>query len=153
MIPGHFPGHKSTLANWITDTWKDCFSNSLFPTPWPWFQIKFQFSECASFHCVVVLGSSRESEGGREARLKWQGEVEVRIAAALAELCRTGCTAGHEQVVLWQSCGVTEWGQQVLPARTEIHQLHFLCSHCLNLFFFHYFFLSFFFILFFGRGL
>lgn len=98
-------------------------------------------------HCEVVLGRSRESEGGTEARLRWQGELGVRILAALAELCRTGCTAGHEQVVQWQACGVTGWGQQVLPVRTEIHQLHFLHSHCLDLFFFHYFFFSFFYFL------
>lgn len=79
------------------------------------------FPEHAS-HCEVVLGRSRESEGGREARLRWQGELEVRIPAALAELCRTGCTAGHEQVVHWQDCGVTGWGQQVLPVRIETHK-------------------------------
>lgn len=105
------------------------------------------FPEHASFHCEVVLGRSRESEGGREARLRWQGELEVRIPAALAELCRTGCTAGHEQVVHWQDCGVTGWGQQVLPVGIEIHQLHFLRSHCLDLVFFHYFFFSLFYFL------
>lgn len=97
--------------------------------------------EHASGHCEVVLGRSRGSGGGRGARLRWQGELEVRIAAALAELCRTGCTAGHEQVVHWQGCGVTGWGQQVLPVRVGVHQLHFLCSHCSNLVFF---FISFF---------
>lgn len=112
---------------------------------------KTVFPEHASFHCEVVLGRSRESEGGREAGLRWQGELEVRIPAALAELCRTGCTAGHEQVVHWQDSGVTGWGQQVLPVRIEIQQLHFLYSHCLHLVFFQLF--LFFFILFFGRGL
>lgn len=90
----------------------------------------------------MVLGRIREEErqgsGGRES---WRSEFQqlwqsCAGLAVLQDMNRLSTGNVH---------GVTGWGQQVLPVRIEIHQLHFLYSHRLDLIFF---IISFFFSLF-----
>lgn len=102
MVPGYFPGHKSTLANWITAPWQDYSSNSLFPSPW--FQIRWHFQNMLLFWCWEGAGSLREEEGqGSGGRESWRSELQQlwQSCAGLAVLqdtnrLSTGRTVGSQ---------------------------------------------------------
>lgn len=105
------------------------------------------FPEHASFHCEVVLGKSRESEGGREARLRWQGELEVRIPAAWQSCAGLAVLQDTNRLSTGRTVGSQDGDSRCCRSGLKSISSISCAPIASTWFFFHYFFFSLFYFL------